>query len=80
MARKHFVVVSKRTGPRELNAVRRSMEKVGFRVETAMERIGTLIGSVDESRVNDLRGIEGVASVEEELSARVPPPGAAGPF
>ena len=78
MARRQFTVVS--ANPKQFGALRRNMERRGFRVETAMESIGTLIGSIDESRVNDLKDLEGVASVEVEHTVRVPPPGSVGPF
>ena len=78
MARKQFTVVS--ASPKKLGALRRNVERCGFSVEMAMESIGMLIGSVDESRVNDLKDLEGVASVQEEHTVRVPLPGSTGPF
>ena len=79
MAKKQFVVVSERVDSPSLEAVRRRVERRGFAVRTEIAGIGTLIGSADESRLEELKGVEGVISVSEEREVGLPPRGSKGP-
>jgi hypothetical protein len=45
-----------------------------MQVEQVLGSLGIVTGSVPEDAVDALRSVEGVASVDEQLTHRVPPP------
>ena len=48
----------------------------GMQVAQVLDGIGVITGSAPEDVRNTLAGVEGVASVDEQLTHRLPPPDA----
>ncbi len=60
---------------KHLGKVAKAVKKVGMKVEQQHDALGVLTGSIDADKVERLRRIAGVSSVEEERQVGVPPPG-----
>jgi hypothetical protein len=58
----------------QLKKVVQAAKKAGMKVEQQLDALGVLTGSIDEGKVDRLRQIEGVSSVEAEREIRIPPP------
>lgn len=50
----------------DLTAVARSLEHLGLEIETILELSGTVAGSVPADRLELLRAVKGVESVDED--------------
>jgi hypothetical protein len=55
-------------------AVVQELEQAGVEVHETLKSIGTITGAVEEAKVASLRDVDGVAAVEPERQASVPPP------
>jgi hypothetical protein len=55
------------------NVVKR-VKKVGFHVEQTLASIGVITGTVDSEKIDSVRKVKGVASVEQEKQFQLPPP------
>ncbi|MFI7481858.1 hypothetical protein ACH9EU_05505 [Kocuria sp. M1R5S2] len=51
-----------------------ALRSCGMQVEQVLGSIGMVTGSAGESSVPALRSVDGVESVDEELTHRLPPP------
>jgi hypothetical protein len=58
-----------------IESVARSLRAKGMKVEQVLPKTGVISGSYALSKMENLRGVEGVESVEEEAVAILPPPG-----
>ncbi len=58
----------------DLEAVVGRLRAAGMEVERTMAEVGTVTGSIDPSRLDALRRVEGVAEVEQAREYRLPPP------
>jgi uncharacterized protein YqgV (UPF0045/DUF77 family) len=50
------------------------LKSQGMKVDRVMPMTGVISGSFDVSKMSALKDLEGVMSVEEEVSAELPPP------
>ena len=57
-----------------LDAVVQSLRACGMDVEHVLSTVGVVTGSVPSHALGALRGVEGVASVDEQLGYQLPPP------
>lgn len=63
-------------GRDHLDAVVASLRACGMDVERVLGTVGVVTGSVPADAVGALRGVAGVASVDEQLGYQLPPPDA----
>jgi hypothetical protein len=59
-----------------LDAVVEQLRAGGMTVDQVLGGLGIVTGSVPDDALGTLRGVEGVASVDEQLSHQLPPPDA----
>jgi hypothetical protein len=59
-----------------LDTVARALQARGMAVDQVFDGLGVIVGSVPSAGREALTGVEGVASVDEELSHQLPPPDA----
>jgi len=59
-----------------LDDVVQGLRAHGMQVDQVLGSLGIITGSVPEESVDAVRGVEGVASVDEQLTHRLPPPDA----
>ncbi len=57
-----------------MDGVVQSLQARGLQVEQVLGTIGIVTGSAPADAIEALRGVEGVDSVDEQLSYRLPPP------
>jgi hypothetical protein len=57
-----------------ISKVAQAAEKAGLKVEQRLDDLGVLIGSIDEDKVGQLHGLDGVSHVEKAQVVGVPPP------
>jgi predicted flap endonuclease-1-like 5' DNA nuclease len=55
-------------------ATTKELRAAGFSVESNLESVGVLTGTVPSDKLDDLKKISGVKSVEVEHSYQLPPP------
>jgi hypothetical protein len=60
---------------KHLGKVAKAAKKAGMKIEQQLDALGVLSGSIDAEKVDRLRGIKGVSSVEPEREVGVPLPG-----
>lgn len=60
-----------------LDGVVENLRASGLRVEQVLGTLGIVTGSAPDEALDTLRGVEGVASVDAQLTHRLPPPDAA---
>jgi hypothetical protein len=53
--------------------VAQAAKKAGMKVEQQLADLGVLTGSIDETKVKELRAIDGVSHVEQEREIKLPP-------
>lgn len=58
----------------DLSSVTAALHNAGAEVEQTLETLGTIIATVDESRLDAVRSVSGVAHVERERMFHVAPP------
>lgn len=58
-----------------IESVATSLRARGMKVEQVLPKTGVISGSSAPSKMEQLRGVEGVESVEQEAVAVLPPPG-----
>jgi hypothetical protein len=59
-----------------LDAVVENLRASGLRVDQVLGTLGIVTGSASDDALDALRGVEGVASVDAQLTHRLPPPDA----
>jgi hypothetical protein len=59
-----------------LDGVVENLRASGLQVEQVLGTLGIVTGSAPADALDALRGVEGVASVDEQLTHRLPPPDA----
>ncbi|MCW2683392.1 MAG: uncharacterized protein JWP33_1305 [Blastococcus sp.] len=59
-----------------LDGVVESLRASGLEVEQVLGTLGIVTGSAPAEALDVLRGVEGVASVDEQLTHQLPPPDA----
>jgi hypothetical protein len=59
-----------------LDGVVENLRASGLQVEQVLGTLGIVTGSAPADALDALRGVEGVASVDEQLSYQLPPPDA----
>jgi hypothetical protein len=65
-------------GHREsLDGVVENLRASGLQVDQVLGALGIVTGSAPADTLDALRGVEGVASVDEQLTHQLPPPDAA---
>ena len=57
-----------------LDGVVESLRASGMEVEQVLGTLGMVTGSAPADALDTLRGVEGVASVDEQLTYQLPPP------
>ena len=57
-----------------LDGVVENLRASGMQVEQVLDTLGIVTGSAPADALDALRGVEGVASVDEELTHQLPPP------
>jgi hypothetical protein len=57
-----------------MDGVVESLRAHGMEVEQVLGSLGIVTGSAPAEALDALRGVEGVASVDEQLTHRLPPP------
>ena len=57
-----------------LDGVVENLRASGMEVEQVLGMLGIVTGSAPAEALDALRGVEGVASVDEQLTHRLPPP------
>lgn len=60
--------------PDRFAAVVAALRRAGLTVTGEQPALGTLSGTVAEDRVPALKAVDGVASVDQERTVRLPPP------
>jgi len=60
-----------------INEVAAALRAQGMRVEQVLDGLGIITGSAPDDSRSALTGVEGVASVDEELTHQLPPPDSA---
>jgi hypothetical protein len=69
------VSVTVADGHREgMDGVVESLRATGMQVEQVLGSLGIVTGSAPDDALDALRGVEGVDSVDEQLSYQLPPP------
>ncbi|MGH7553522.1 MAG: ketohydroxyglutarate aldolase [Longimicrobiales bacterium] len=48
--------------------------KAGLKVKSTMRQSGIVTGTIDSTRISDLRQVRGVQEVEPDREVRIPPP------
>ena len=69
--------VSVTVGPDHLEAlddIVRDLQARGMQVDQVLRSLGIVTGSAPADAVAGLRGVDGVASVDEQMTFSVPPP------
>ncbi len=59
---------------KSMDGVVASLRARGLQVEQVLGTLGIVTGSAPANALDALRGVEGVDSVDEQLSYRLPPP------
>ncbi len=59
---------------KQFSEVARRLRDAGMNIEKQMDKIGVISGSIDSGKVHVLKGIKGVAHVEQSRSFQIPPP------
>ena len=59
-----------------LDGVVESLRALGMQVEQVLGTLGIITGSAQDDALDALRGVEGVASVDVQLTHQIPPPDA----
>jgi hypothetical protein len=57
-----------------LKDVAQAAKKVGMKVDQQLDALGVLTGSIDQSKLAQLRRVDGVSSIEEEREVSIPKP------
>jgi hypothetical protein len=57
-----------------MDGVVESLRATGMQVEQVLGSLGIVTGSAPDDALDALRGVEGVDSVDEQLSYQLPPP------
>lgn len=58
----------------QFSAVVERATDAGLHVDSALESIGVLTGTIDQAKVAGLRKVKGIAAVEGEREYQLPPP------
>lgn len=59
---------------KQFSEVARRLRDAGMNIGKQMDAIGVISGSIDSEKVHALKGIEGVAHVEQSRSFQIAPP------
>lgn len=62
------------SGDRPAAAIAEDLARAGFRIEQTLGEFNVLIGRADQSRLNDLRSVPGVADVAADAPIDIGPP------
>jgi hypothetical protein len=54
--------------------VAQNLRETGMSVDRVMDRVGVIVGSCEEGKLDALARVEGVDSVEPEREIQIPPP------
>jgi hypothetical protein len=60
-----------------INEIAQALRAQGMRVEQVLDGLGVITGSAPADSRSALTGVEGVVSVDEELTHQLPPPDSA---
>ena len=52
----------------------KKIKKAGMKIEQQLDNLGIITGSIDASKVDSLKDVEGVSHVEQQKSIQLPPP------
>jgi hypothetical protein len=63
-------------GLKDIQKVADQLAQKGMTVERVMPITGVIAGTYPAGKFDALEGVEGIASVEEEVIVKLPPPGA----
>jgi hypothetical protein len=74
MARQRVTISVDEAHRDRLTEVLERCKQTGFEVDQQLEGIGVVTGSIDNDRVDELRGLPGVAAVEPEHTYQLPDP------
>ncbi len=74
MAKKNVIVLAESDDAGSVRRLKAAVEETGLKVESCFIEIGTIIGSIEENRIADLRRLKGVANVSEEDTVQLPSP------
>lgn len=70
---KRVIVTVDDAGLGNIAKVRSKLSAKGMHVRQVMPMTGVIAGSCPIAKVDDLRSVQGVSSVEEELDVQLPP-------
>lgn len=73
MASKTYIVSTDDTAPDRIAEIAHALREAGFHVTQQLDAIGVIVGSADDDTVDRVRGLPGVAAIEEEQSYQLPP-------
>ncbi len=73
MGDKTIVILTRDTDPKTIADARSKVELAGFRLETEIPELGTLVGKIDAGLIDQLEKIDELLSVTEEESVNLPP-------
>lgn len=76
MARKTLGWIVTTSGDRPAKEVAKDLKAAGFSVGQVLDEIGSIIGEADESVVDKIRSVRGVADVSPDREIDIGPPGA----
>lgn len=74
-SKKSLIVTVADDSLEEIQQVAERLRKKGMTVEQVLHGVGTITGHSLAAKVLALSKVRGVASVEEEVTAHLPPPG-----
>ena len=72
----HVSVTVGDDGQDHLDAVVQGLRACGMDIEQVLGTVGIITGTASADALGALRGVEGVASVDEQLGYQIPPPDA----
>ncbi len=58
----------------DIDNVAKQLKNTGMKVKQVMQATGVITGHTDSSKLADLKKVNGVMSVEEEVISNLPPP------
>jgi hypothetical protein len=70
MARKHYIITLGDPLPTSMAEIIRQLVAAGFELTQQLDAIGVILGRADETVVERLRKLHGIAAVEEDRTVR----------
>jgi hypothetical protein len=71
---KSVIVTVSDEGLNDMDNVAKQLGSSGMKLKQILQATGVITGSIASSKLGDLKKINGVMSVEEEVTSNLPPP------